>query len=62
MPSYNIKVQNMVVTAALGTDVVLNKLVSKLKNIEYEPDQFPGMIIRVDKPKSAVLLLPLSSS
>ena len=54
--AYSIKIQNMVVTAALGTDIVLNKLVSKLQNIEYEPDQFPGMIIRIKNPKSAVLL------
>ncbi|MCD6476667.1 MAG: TATA-box-binding protein [Candidatus Aenigmarchaeota archaeon] len=54
--AYSIKIQNMVVTAALGTDIVLNRLVSKLQNIEYEPDQFPGMIIRIKNPKSAILL------
>jgi len=42
------KIQNIVATANLGFDVDLYKIASlkKMKTI-YEPDQFPGAIIRV---------------
>lgn len=53
---YGIKIQNMVLTATLGVDLQLDKIVAKLENIEYEPEQFPGVVMRVANPKSAVLI------
>ena len=52
----NLKVQNIVATASLGKPVSLTKLARQHSNTEYNPEQFPGLVLRVKKPKSAVLV------
>jgi len=52
----NLKVQNIVATASLGKKVSLTKLAKMRSNTEYNPEQFPGLVLRVAKPKSAVLV------
>lgn len=52
----NLKIQNMVATASLGVKVPLVKLVQSQANTEYNPEQFPGLVLRIKKPKSAVLV------
>ena len=51
-----LKVQNIVATASLGKDVSLTKLAKSQSNTEYNPEQFPGLVLRIKKPKSAVLV------
>lgn len=52
------KVQNIVTSADLGTPINLNKIAVgfNLERIEYEPEQFPGLVYRLDDPKVVVLL------
>ncbi|MEK6885823.1 MAG: TATA-box-binding protein [Nanoarchaeota archaeon] len=52
----SLKIQNIVATTSLGKDVPLTKLAKTLSNTEYNPEQFPGLVLRVKKPKSAVLV------
>ncbi len=52
----SLKVQNIVATASLGKDVSLTKLARTQPNTEYNPDTFPGLVLRIKKPKSAVLV------
>jgi len=52
----SLRVQNIVATTSLGKDVLLTKLARTQPNTEYNPDTFPGLILRVKKPKSAVLV------
>lgn len=52
--TYN--VQNIVATTALGKPVPLTKLARTQPNTEYNPDVFPGLILRIKEPKSAVLV------
>jgi transcription initiation factor TFIID TATA-box-binding protein len=52
----DLKIQNIVATTSLGKDVPLTKLAKTLSNTEYNPEQFPGLVLRVKKPKSAVLV------
>ena len=52
----SLKVQNIVATTSLGEDVSLTKLARTQPNTEYNPDTFPGLVLRVKKPKSAVLV------
>jgi len=56
MGGYRIKIENVVASATLGVDIKLEKIVSKLDRIEYEPEQFPGLVMRVDNPKAAALI------
>ncbi len=52
----NPKIQNIVATTSLFTKVPLVKLVRSQSNTEYNPEQFPGLVLRIKKPKSAVLV------
>ncbi len=40
------KVQNIVASISLKTQIPLNKL-KKLQNTQYNPDQFPGLVLRL---------------
>jgi transcription initiation factor TFIID TATA-box-binding protein len=53
-----IKVQNIVASANLHAALNLNAVAVGLglENIEYEPEQFPGLVYRVSDPKVVVLL------
>lgn len=55
-PTYSI--QNIVTSAELGSRINLNKIAMSLTldKIEYEPEQFPGLVYRLDDPKVVVLL------
>ena len=44
------KVQNIVATTSLGKVVPLVKLARTNPNTEYNPDTFPGLILRIKKP------------
>jgi transcription initiation factor TFIID TATA-box-binding protein len=52
----NLTIQNIVATSSLGKPVSLTKLAKSYTNTEYNPEQFPGLVLRVKKPKSAVLV------
>src|SRR5512136_2689400 len=53
-----IHVQNIVASADLKTDLNLNAVALGLglENIEYEPEQFPGLVYRIKVPKVVVLI------
>jgi transcription initiation factor TFIID TATA-box-binding protein len=52
----DLKVVNMVASASLGGRVDLELAVSKLVKTMYEPEQFPGLIYRMDEPKVVILI------
>ncbi|WP_319537608.1 TATA-box-binding protein [uncultured Methanospirillum sp.] len=54
----NVAVTNMVCSYDLGNKINLNKVVLSLslENIEYEPEQFPGLVYRISDPKVVALL------
>jgi transcription initiation factor TFIID TATA-box-binding protein len=58
MPNPEITIQNIVASADLGSVLNLNAVCIGLglENVEYEPEQFPGLVYRMDKPKVVVLL------
>ncbi|MEM4253910.1 MAG: TATA-box-binding protein [Candidatus Woesearchaeota archaeon] len=51
-----IKVVNIVVSASLGHDIPLEKMAATLSNTEYNPEQFPGLVIRIKEPKTSALI------
>lgn len=52
----NIKIQNIVATTSLGVRIPLVKLARSDPDTEYNPEQFPGLVLRIKKPKSPVLV------
>jgi transcription initiation factor TFIID TATA-box-binding protein len=53
-----ITVQNIVAVYDLKTELNLNAIAITLglERVEYEPEQFPGLVYRLDEPKVVVLL------
>jgi transcription initiation factor TFIID TATA-box-binding protein len=49
-------VTNMVSSANLGLELDLFYIAQKIKEIEYEPEQFPGAILKFKDPKASLLL------
>ena len=56
MAEDSLKVQNIVATTSLEKEVSLSKLARTQPNTEYNPETFPGLVLRIKKPKSAVLV------
>src|SRR3989338_7790007 len=51
-----IKIQNIVATTDLGQPIPLVKLAETLQNTEYNPEQFPGLVMRIKEPKTSALI------
>jgi transcription initiation factor TFIID TATA-box-binding protein len=53
-----VAITNMVCSYNLGKYININKLsvTLNLENIEYEPEQFPGLVYRLKDPKIVVLI------
>jgi len=51
-----IQVQNIVASANLGAEVMLEKVAFLLENTMYEPEQFPGLIYRMSDPHVVLLI------
>src|SRR5881296_2682201 len=53
-----IEVQNIVATSDLGAQIDLNAVAITLGlgSVEYEPEQFPGLVYRIDEPKVVLLM------
>jgi transcription initiation factor TFIID TATA-box-binding protein len=51
-----LKIQNIVASVSLGGKVDLEQAVGKLAKTMYEPEQFPGVIYRMDEPKVVILI------
>ena len=55
-PKKEIKIQNIVASASLEKDIPLIKLAEALPNTEYNPEQFPGLVMRIKEPKTSALI------
>ncbi len=51
-----IQVVNIVVSTSLEHDIPLEKMAATLSNTEYNPEQFPGLVIRIKEPKTSALI------
>jgi transcription initiation factor TFIID TATA-box-binding protein len=49
-------VSNLVVSADIKANIPLEKLVVELPNAEYNPDQFPGLILRIEDNAPTMLI------
>ena len=53
------EVQNMVASANLQVELDLYAIAREVENVEYEPEQFPGAILKLDDPKTSLLLFKI---
>ena len=52
----NLTIVNIVVSSSLEQDIPLEKMAATLSNTEYNPEQFPGLVIRIKEPKTSALI------
>lgn len=51
-----VEIVNIVVSTSLEHDVPLEKMAATLSNTEYNPEQFPGLVLRIKDPKTSALI------
>ncbi|MEO2201598.1 MAG: TATA box-binding protein, partial [Nitrosopumilus sp.] len=51
-----IDIVNVVASASIDETLDLVKIQKKIPTIEYNPEQFPGAVFRLQNPKTATLL------
>ena len=51
-----ISIENVVASATLNQNIDLNSVVKAFPSVEYRPEQFPGLVFRLKKPKTATLI------
>jgi len=51
-----VEIQNIVASSSLEFKVNLDTLAIECFNTEYEPEQFPGLVYRLDEPKTVMLI------
>jgi transcription initiation factor TFIID TATA-box-binding protein len=58
MPKFKpvISIENVVASATLNQKVDLNAVVKGYPGVEYRPEQFPGLVFRLKRPKTATLI------
>ena len=56
MKKQNIEIVNIVVSTSLEHDIPLEKMAATLPNTEYNPEQFPGLVLRIKDPKTSALI------
>ncbi len=51
-----LNIENVVASATLNQKVDLNAVVKGYPGVEYRPEQFPGLVFRLKRPKTATLI------
>jgi transcription initiation factor TFIID TATA-box-binding protein len=52
----SIRIENVVGTGTLNQRIDLNAVVKGNPGVEYRPEQFPGLVFRLKRPKTATLI------
>jgi len=55
-PKRDMEVVNIVISTSLKHEIPLEKMASTLPNTEYNPEQFPGLVLRIKDPKTSALI------
>ena len=51
-----IHIENVVASSDIGQELALDQLATDLPGAEYNPEDFPGVVYRLQEPKSATLI------
>ena len=55
-PRETLEIENVVASTGIEQELDLDQLADDLVGTDYEPDNFPGLIYRIQKPKATVLI------
>ena len=53
---YDVEIQNVVASVTLDQKINLLDIMKVFRNVEYRPKQFPGLVFRLKRPKTATLI------
>lgn len=56
VPDLEITIENVVASASLDQKIDLLAIIKVFRNVEYRPKQFPGLVFRLRRPKTATLI------
>ena len=51
-----VSIENVVSSATVDQKMDLNQITQKFPDVEYHPEQFPGLVFRLKSPKTATLI------
>jgi len=51
-----VSIENVVASASIDQKVDLNQITKNFEDVEYHPEQFPGLVFRLKTPKTATLI------
>lgn len=52
----DMRIENVVASTTIAREIDLSKLKKALPETDYKPEQFPGLVLRLEEPKTAALL------
>jgi len=55
-PEPEIKIVNVVATVKVNQEINLRRILEKIPQAEYDPKRFPGLVYRLTRPKTAILI------
>jgi len=55
-PTETLSIENVVASSGIGKELDLQTVAMDLRGADYNPDQFPGLIYRMQEPKSTALI------
>lgn len=53
---FKLKVQNIVAYTVLGKNISLDKMLQKVEDTEWQPEQFPGLVYKIKDPRASALI------
>ena len=54
----DIVIENIVAYAQIADSIDIEQIAEKIPELLYNPEEFPGLTLKLDQPKTAILLLP----
>ena len=55
-PKEALEIQNVVASTAIGQELDLQSVAIDLEGVDFDPDQFPGLVYRIQDPQAAALI------
>jgi len=52
----DIKIENIVASASIGKDIELTEVSKALEGVDFNREQFPGLVFKLKEPKTAALI------
>lgn len=56
LPQPTVRIENIVATVTLPNELDLHEIERNIPSVEYNPDQFPGLVFRLEKMKVTALI------